>query len=145
MPIPERTFTIEFDGYWRESNKSGIPSEPGVFCVYECAYKEDKTLLFYNILFIGQSENINERVMNSEQWHGELSPDRQVCFSAAMIPNQRERDIIEACLVSKHSPLFNQNISLPPDLINTRIISNGKTALLNTDFTINSKYESFAL
>ena len=46
-------FEIKFDGYWRESNIDGIPSESGVYCVYECTYNvtTDKVIiheLIYN-------------------------------------------------------------------------------------------------
>ncbi len=36
MDTPE--IAIEFQGYWRDKKKRGIPAEPGLYCVYTCVY-----------------------------------------------------------------------------------------------------------
>ena len=32
--MAEKTVTIEFDGYWRDENKGGLPAKSGAYCVY---------------------------------------------------------------------------------------------------------------
>jgi len=29
-----QTYSIDFDGYWREPNKGGVPDKSGIYCVY---------------------------------------------------------------------------------------------------------------
>ena len=36
--MSEKTFSLNFDGYWRAENVRGIPSKSGVYCVYECTH-----------------------------------------------------------------------------------------------------------
>jgi len=38
--MAEQTYNINFDGYWREKAKKGIPSKSGIHCVYTCVYNE---------------------------------------------------------------------------------------------------------
>ena len=53
---------LNFEGYWRESNKGGLPSYSGVYLVYRCVYN-DKTnrVTLIDIIYIGKSDNVHDR------------------------------------------------------------------------------------
>lgn len=63
-----QTFSIEFDGYWREPNKGSVPAKSGIYCVYSCVYDaQGKTVSLKKLIYIGESENVNERLANHEK------------------------------------------------------------------------------
>lgn len=63
-----QSYAIEFDGYWREPNKGSIPAKSGIYCVYSCLYDASaKTVDLKKLIYIGESDNVNERVANHEK------------------------------------------------------------------------------
>ena len=61
-------FDIVFDGFWRESNKVWITPCAGIYCVYACTFLTDvQKVRLDELLYIGQSENINERIVSHEK------------------------------------------------------------------------------
>lgn len=66
--MAEKTFNQEFEGYRRELNKSGLPTESGVYVVQSCTYnKETKKVSLQKLIYIGKADNINDRVNNHEK------------------------------------------------------------------------------
>ena len=41
VSMAEKTYWLEFDGYWRDENKGGVPAESGVYCVYACTWSSE--------------------------------------------------------------------------------------------------------
>jgi excinuclease UvrABC nuclease subunit len=138
--MTEQIFQIEFDGYWRDINKSNIPNKPGIYCVYECTYnKENSTVAIHKLIYIGESENINLRIASHERledWKKTIKPENQICYSVAIVENSEDRKKIESALIFKHEPEQNMNYVNQFPFGKIKIISSGKTALLNTDFSI---------
>lgn len=33
-----KTYTVNFEDYWREQNKSGQPNYSGIYIIYRCTY-----------------------------------------------------------------------------------------------------------
>ena len=62
------TIQLNFEGYWREKNKNGIPQYIGIYVVYRCIYKEvSDSVTLKEIIYIGQSNNIRERITNHDK------------------------------------------------------------------------------
>jgi len=134
-----QTFSVEIQGYWRDKNKSGIPNHSGVYFVYVAVYnQQDDTVSLKKLIYIGESDDVNDRIQNHEKydiWKGYLSQGQELCFSTGKV-NGNDRFRVEAAYIFKHKPPVNTEYvnSFPFD--QTTIISTGKTALLNTNFTV---------
>jgi len=134
-----KTYNIDIDGYWREPNISGIPSKSGVYFVYECNHnKTAKTVSLKKLIYIGESGNVNDRIENHEkwdEWRRHVESGNVLCFSFSEVSGD-DRFRVEAAYIFKHKPPVNTEYvnSFPFD--QTTVKSTGKTALLNTNFTV---------
>ena len=134
-----KTISLEFDGYWREPNKGGVPDKSGVYVVYECYYDpQEKTVSLKKIIYMGEAGNVRDRIDGHEkwpEWREQVRAGNQICFSFAPVGNL-DRERAEAALIFKHKPPTNTEYvnSFPFD--QTTVNSKGKTALLHTSFTV---------
>jgi len=137
--MAEKTFKVDFEGYWREPNISGIPSGSGVYCVYECTYNESSsTVSIHKLIYIGEADDVNDRIKNHENWDDWKKHVRwgnQLCFSYGY-EESANRERVEAALIFKHKPLENSEYTDSFPFDKTTIILSGKTALLKTPFTV---------
>ena len=98
-----KTISLEFDGYWREVNKGGIPAESGIYGVYACTYnKEQNTVSLRELVYVGESSDVNSRISNHERlsdWKKRLRVGETLCYSFAKVEgNDRLR--AEAAVIS---------------------------------------------
>ena len=134
-----QTFNVDIQGYWRDQNKSGIPSHSGVYFVYVASYNQQTDKLTLNrLIYIGESDNVNKRIQNHEkydEWKRYLSSGTELCFSTGQVDGDN-RFRVEAAYIFKHKPPVNTEYvdSFPFD--QTTVVSTGRTALLNTNFTV---------
>jgi len=137
--MAEKTIDVKFDGYWRDVNKAGLPAKSGIYCVYECTYNvEAKTVSLQSLIYIGESEDVQNRVANHEKyndWLKHVKKGNELCFSCGEIASA-DRSRAEAAMIFKHKPPENDEYvdSFPFD--RTIMSLAGKTALLNTSFTV---------
>lgn len=134
-----QTYAIVFDGYWREPNKSGVPAESGIYCVYACTHNTQANNVSLRLLiYIGESDNVRSRISNHEKqrgWERHLKAGEQLCYSfGAVIATSRVR--CEAAMIYKHKPPENTEYVNEFPFDQTTMNLSGKTALLNTTFTI---------
>ena len=137
--MAEKTFNIEFEGYWREPGIGGVPEESGVYCIYECTYNDSrKTLSIHELIYIGEADNVRNRIETHEKkddWKQHVRNGNELCFSFAPFPST-DRGRVEAALIFRHKPPVNDEYkdSFPFD--RTTISISGKTAKLNNHFTV---------
>ena len=137
--MAEKTITIEFDGYWRDENKGGLPAKSGVYCVYDCTHNiVKKTVSIHKLIYIGEAEDVKSRVANHEMykdWLKHVGRGNELCFSFGGV-GATDRARAEAAMIFKHKPPQNDEYvrSFPYD--RTTMSLSGKTALLNTVFTV---------
>ena len=63
-----KEYSLNFQGYWREVNKGGVPSKSGIYLVYRCLYNpEQNTVGLKEILYIGQAEDARKRIVNHDK------------------------------------------------------------------------------
>lgn len=101
---------LNFEGYWREGNKGGLPSYSGIYLVYRCVYN-DKTnrVTLIDIIYIGKSDNIHNRHIKHEKLHlfeGQLQAGEQLCYSCAKVDKQ-DLDWVEKALIYAQKPILN--------------------------------------
>ncbi|BCO30027.1 hypothetical protein TspCOW1_01300 [Thiohalobacter sp. COW1] len=131
------THHLEFDGYWREPNVGGIPAQSGIYCVYACRHNvNEKTVSLKRLIYIGESENVHERIAGHEKWpvwRRYLEAGQELSFSFAPITNSRVR--VEAACIYEHKPPANTEYvdNFPYDT--TTVITSGRNALLKGRFT----------
>lgn len=134
-----KNFNLDFEGYWREKNKSGIPDKSGLYCVYTCTYnKPEKTVSIHNLLYIGQSESVMSRLSNHEKfdmWNAELKSGETLCYSYTSVP-LADLDRCEAALIYKHKPKINTEYVNNFPFLKTTIQLTGKTKNLHSSFTV---------
>ena len=135
-----QSFTIDFNGYWREEKKSFIPSESGIYCVYSCTYNEtDRKVSLLKLIYVGESENVNRRIANHERlsdWKKYLSKGEQLCYSFGKVDSDY-RGRCEAAIIFKHKPPENTEYVNAFPFDQTTMSLTGKTAELQASFTVN--------
>lgn len=134
-----QTYSIVFDGYWREENKSGVPAQSGIYCVYTCSHNvQEKVVTIHKLVYIGEADNVNSRILKHEKqkdWESHLRPGQELCYNFGAVSGiSRER--CEAAMIFKHKPPENTEYvnSFPYD--QTTLNLSGKAALLQTSFTV---------
>lgn len=134
-----KTFGLKFDGYWREENILGIPSNSGVYCVYECRYNPQKdTVSILELIYIGEAGDVNDRIKNHKKWKDweeYVGEGNELCFSFTYVESAH-RDRVEAALIFEHKPPVNEEYKYSFPFDTTSIKASGKTALLNSNFTV---------
>jgi hypothetical protein len=132
-------FDLEFEGYWTEKTKGTIPSLGGIYCVYEGSYGPEKEgVAIRRLIYIGESNDVNQSVSyykNWDRWRRHVGRGNDLCFSIAPLESTFRRRV-KAALVFQHKPPLNQEFKESFPFDGTTISGRGKTALLNTHFTL---------
>jgi len=144
------SFAIEFDGYWRERKKGGIPAEPGVYCVYTCIYSGKKQtysppggcrtgmVRHEKLVYIGASENVRECIadhVKQADWESHIDTREELCFSfGAMDAETLER--CAAALIFKHKPPENSEYARDFPFDTTSLTLSGTGGFLSKSFTV---------
>lgn len=138
--MAEKTYSLTFDGYWRDENRSGVPNKSGVYCVYECTYDaNNKSVSVKKLIYIGESGNVRDRISNHEKekdWLRHVRAGNQLCFSFAPIFPEEDRERCEAALIFKHKPPENTEYIETFPFDKTHMKLSGATALLCENFTV---------
>lgn len=107
-----KQYDINFQGYWRDINKSGIPAKSGIYMVYRCTYnKISDTVGLIDIIYIGQSENVRDRVATHEKHDAfvrQLQHGEELCYAFAPI-KESDLDIVERSLIFAQKPILNDD------------------------------------
>jgi len=135
----EQPFSIEFDGYWREENKAGIPSQSGIYCVYTCTHNvHEKTVSIHKLVYIGEASDVGERIAKHKRyndWRQHLRAGEELCFSfGAVAAVSRAR--CEAAIIFKHKPPENTEYKASFPFDGTTMILSGKAKFLSAHFTV---------
>jgi len=134
-----QTFDIEFEGYWRDTNRSGVPAKSGIYCVYEGKYdKSANTVSLLTLIYIGEADDVASRIAGHEKrkdWLKRVRSGNELCYSFGAIPaTNRVRS--EAAMIFKHKPPENTEYKHTFPFDRTTMTLSGKTALLTKQFTV---------
>ncbi len=138
--MSEQTYTLEFDGYWREPNISGLPRGSAVYGVYACTYySKAETVTLNRLIYIGEARDVNARIEGHEkwsEWRRELLHGEQLCFNAALITPAGARKRAEAAMIFKHKPVCNTEYKHSFPFDTTTVFTSGRNALMYPNFTV---------
>lgn len=138
--MAEKTITINFDGYWRDKDKSGIPEQSGVYCVYSCAYDlNTEKVSIHKLIYIGESGDVRSRIADHGKYHDWLkhvNKGDELCFSFGAVETG-DRSRSEAAMIFKHKPPENVEYTDSFPFDKTTMSLSGRTAKLQTNFTVN--------
>ena len=133
-----KTISLNFDGYWREVNKGGIPSESGVYLVYVCRHNEpQKKVTLDKSIYIGEAEDVRGRIANHKkwpQWRRYVPNGSEICFSIGGVTSP-DRERAEAALIYCHKPPCNDETDSFP-FEDTTVESAGRSTLLSSAITV---------
>ncbi len=140
------TYNLNFKGYWRDLNRSGIPDTSGIYLVYKCVYNENvKNLSLIEILYIGQAENLRERIDSHEKrssFFNECNKERNeiICYSVTEV-EPSELNLVENALIYAQKPKLNEQnrdkYSYEPAIFH---IEGDCILLREKDFTLSSNH-----
>lgn len=135
-----KSYSVTFDGYWREPNIGGLPAKSGVYCVYACTYNaQASTVDLLKLLYIGEADDVRGRIANHEKWpawRAKLKTGEVLCFNAAVVDGKDDRQRVEAAEIFKHKPPCNTEYGDNFPFDRTTIANSGKAALLAGQFTV---------
>ena len=138
--MAEQTYSIKFDGYWRDQNKAGIPAHSGIYCVYECTHNvQENKVSLSKLIYIGEAEDICVRVANHEKyddWKRHVRAGNELCFSFGGVETTN-RARCEAAMIFKYKPPENTEYTDSFPFDRTTINLSGDIALLTASFTVN--------
>ena len=135
-----KTYNLDFEGYWREPKISGLPAKSGVYSVYACTYDSTaKTVGLKRLIYIGESENVKDRVAGHEKWpkwRKELKTGEELCFNVALISPASDRERAEAAMINEHKPVCNTEYVNNFPFDTTTVNTSGDNALMKKQFTV---------
>jgi excinuclease UvrABC nuclease subunit len=142
MKMAATTIRLEFDGFWRDVNKAGIPAQSGVYCVYECRYDaETKKVTLLKLIYIGEADDAQARVAQHEKYEDDWSPlvgtGNTLCFAFAPI-EKAQRLRAEAALIFHHKPPVNVEYKKAFPFDQTTMALSGTTGLLDGEMKLTS-------
>ena len=135
-----KTIKLDFDGYWREVNKSSIPAKSGIYTVYVCKYNPPPkdTVSLKKLIYIGEADNVRERIDEHEKWakwRKEVPEGSEICFSFAGVTNP-DRQRAECALIYYHKPSCNDECKDSFPYEDTTVISTGKHQFIKSPITV---------
>ena len=135
-----KNYSLDFDGYWRAPNKSGLPANSGIYCVYACVHNvTGDTVTLRRLLYIGEAANVRDRVARHERWDDwirELKAGEELCFNAALISPVADRERAEAAMIHHHKPPCNVEYVDAFPFGTTTVSTSGQNAKLDEHFTV---------
>ena len=108
-----KSYSLNFNGYWREINKNGVPSVTGIYLVYRCVYDAQRnTVGLKEIIYIGQAENVHDRIANHDRlndFKARLQRGEELCYSVAEVSSS-DLDVVENALIFAQKPILNDKL-----------------------------------
>lgn len=128
---------IEFQGYWRDKKKRGIPPESGIYCVYTCIYSGKKqTCSPQKLVYIGAAEDVRGALDNhpgQDAWESHIDTGEELCYSFAPVAAE-QLDQYVAALVTRNKPPENTGMNPADKLNGTQFVLSGSAAFLAKQF-----------
>ena len=135
-----QTYHLNFDGYWREPSVGGLPGQSGIYGVYAAAHNQiSNTVTLNRLIYIGESANVRNRVVNHEKWplwKRQLRSGEVICVNAALISPDGARLRAEAAMIYRHKPVCNDEYTQAFPFDVTTVYTSGRSALMEPFFTV---------
>ena len=137
--MPEKTYSISYNGYWRKLNQESIPDQPGIYSVYACRYDESKDMIIIRrLIYIGEAEDVRDRIKNHKKWDAwekRIDQGEHICFNFALWLDS-DRDRLKAALVYAHKPPENTKYRDNFPFSTTTVKTGGQNAFMQKSVTV---------
>lgn len=131
-----KSFNKTIEGYY--TNLQSLSTNKGVYFVYRCIHNSTaKTVDLKELLYIGEAENIHQRVTTHnryDDWKRKLRAGEVLCWTECA--EAIDRKTLEAALIFKHKPPLNVEYVNSFPFETTSVSLSGATALLQTSFVV---------
>lgn len=108
--MSKASYTIEFEGYWREGNERDVPAASGIYCVYEARMVlATGQLRPQKLVYVGESDNARKDITANpkrEDWRKQVGRGNHLCYAFAPVPSA-DRKRVAATLIHVHKPPTN--------------------------------------
>ncbi len=136
--LAQKSYALDFKGYWREAIVNGVPDNSGVYCVYACRRTGEGKVFIRLLIWIGESQNVRSRIKAHEklsEWKTYLREGEVLCFNFAPV-NASDRPRVEAALIFHHKPPANEEFKNAFPFDRTNIKTRGENAKLSGSFSV---------
>lgn len=107
------SFNIDFKGYRLDKNINTLTNSSGIYVVYRCIYDSvSDTVDIKELLYIGQAENLRERLMSHEKkplFFSSCMDGETICYSYATV-NKSILNEVENGLIFMQQPKLNERL-----------------------------------
>ena len=138
--MAEKTFNQEFEGYRRAVNVGSLPKVSGIYTVQSCVHnKKEGTVSLKKLIYIGEAEDIHDRVLNHEkwmEWEKHLKINEELCFNFTRIESAH-RERVEAALINSNQPPVNTEYKHSFPFDTTHVNASDRYSLLKQRITVN--------
>lgn len=129
--------TLDFEGYYlHDRAKNAFPEKQGIYCVYKGVYnKEEDTVSLKELIYIGESQNLKERITSHEKWtnwKNKLTTNQCLALTYATTTSNREN--VEKVLIYEHQPICNELNKEAHNVTQLIINTKGKNAKLKSEY-----------
>ena len=137
-----QTYSLDFNGYWRESDWSSLPAVSGIYCIYAgTPNDEEDTVSLRCVLYIGESSNVRSRVpedpaQRRNKWASKLREGEELYASCAKISPSNARERAEAAMIFHHKPPCNVEYKNNFPFDRTTVNTSGRNRFLSNSFTV---------
>ena len=108
--MSKASYTIHFDGYWREGNERDVPAASGVYCVYDARMVlRTGQLKPQRLIYVGESDNARKHVTSNPkraEWKKHVGRDNHICYAFSPVASA-DRRRVAAALIHVHKPPTN--------------------------------------
>jgi excinuclease UvrABC nuclease subunit len=130
---------LNFDGYWRDSVKNGVPNESGIYLVYRCKHNvSEGSVALKELLYIGESKEMRDRLAKHERyydWEAHLNRGEELCYAYTKV-GKTERVLGEAALINYHKPPENTEYVDEFPYGSTTVLSSGTCRFIESPITV---------
>ena len=138
--VNTKTYTLSFNGYFRKPAIDSLPAKSGIYGVYRCTFNaQAKTVSLKELLYIGEADDINDRVTSHERWpdwEAKLKAGEVICFTASLISPQADRERAEAAMINHYKPACNKEYVNNFPFGTTTVSIKGAWAEKKKEFTV---------
>jgi len=132
-----KTISLNFEGYYQDG--ANLPDYSGLYFVYKGIPIEKRECRIVKLLYIGQAENINDRVGSGhehyEDWKRELNRGEKLYYSVCSV-EIKNLDIAEAACIYTAKPSVNKQCKESYNKNPVRIICTGDVAYFPKNFDV---------
>ena len=134
-----QTHDLVFRGFFGEDKKNSLPNHSGLYFVYRGTQNKDNTCTPNELLYIGQAENVNDRVNGTHEhyddWCSYLKNNEMLYYSTCPVESYL-LDEVEAAYIFHSQPPVNTQCKENYNHNPVRIKSSGRVILIDTDFNV---------